>query len=105
MANKTVIVKILNKEYQVVCPPGQQAALEKSAAYLDNQMRRIRDTGKVIGIERIAVMAALNISNELIQNNGDAGGEFTSGSSDSHLKTLNSKLDEALQRFRQLEIG
>ena len=104
MANQTVIVKILNKEYQVACPPGQQAALERSAAYLDGQMRRIRDSGKVIGIERIAVMAALNISNELLQSGAEPSSQQPSGNDDSRLKSLNSKLDEALQRFRQLEI-
>lgn len=104
MSNQTVVVKILNKEYQVVCPPGQREALEKSAAYLDSQMRRIRDTGKVIGIERIAVMAALNISNELLQNAGEPGNQAPA-SDDARLKTLNNKLDEALNKFRQLEIS
>ena len=68
MSNETVIVKLLDKEYQVACPPGQQQALVRSANYLDNQMRNIRSTGKVIGLERIAVMAALNISNELVDS-------------------------------------
>ena len=63
----TVTVKILEKEYQVACPEDQEAELVVSAKYLDKQMRSIRDTGKVIGLERIAVMAALNISHELLQ--------------------------------------
>ena len=106
MANhQTVIVKILNKEYQVACPQGQREALERSAAYLDKQMRTIRDNGKVIGTERIAVMAALNISNELLQQATTAGSGETAPGSDGQLKNLNNKLDEALQRFRQMEIG
>lgn len=105
MSNETVIVKLLDKEYQVACPPGQQAALTESANYLDQQMRMIRSKGKVIGLERIAVMAALNISNELIQVKGEQPSESTSSSSTSALKGLNEKLDEALNRFRQLEIG
>ena len=104
MSNETVIVKLLDKEYQVACPPGQQKALTESASYLDQQMRTIRSKGKVIGLERIAVMAALNISNELIQVKGD-NPESDSSSSAGALKGLNDKLDEALNRFRQLEIG
>ena len=54
----TVTVKILDKEYQVACPEDQEDNLATSAKYLDKQMRKIRETGKVIGVERIAVMAA-----------------------------------------------
>jgi len=64
----TVTVKILDKEYKVACPEEQEAELVVSAKYLDKQMRSIRDTGKVIGLERIAVMAALNLSHELLQS-------------------------------------
>ena len=60
--SNTVTVTILEKEYQVACPEEQEADLIASAKYLDKQMRSIRETGKVIGLERIAVMAALNIS-------------------------------------------
>lgn len=109
MSNETVIVKLLDKEYQVACPPGQQEALSKSAQYLDKQMRSIRSNGKVIGLERIAIMAALNISNELLLQNstGTAGNASLpdSNSKNNPLKGLNDKLDEALHRFRQLEIS
>ena len=105
MSNNTVVVKLLDKEYQVACPPGQQEALTRSAKYLDGKMREIRSKGKVIGLERIAVMAALNISNELLEHGGGpvAGTEEAGGGK--QLKGLNDKLEEALQRFRQLEIG
>ena len=65
--SNTVTVSILDKEYQVACPEEQQADLLLSAKHLDEQMRSIRANGKVIGLERIAVMAALNISHELLQ--------------------------------------
>lgn len=104
MSNETVIVKLLDKEYQVACPPGQQDALAKSARYLDQQMRGIRANGKVIGLERIAVMAALNITNELLQQGGPDSAENELAASNSQLKGLNDKLDAALHRFRQLEI-
>lgn len=104
MSTETIVVKLLEKEYQVTCPPGQQEALAKSAQYLDRKMREIRSSGKVIGIERIAVMAALNISNELIQGGNESDAAEAPGSS-KQIKNLNDKLEEALLRFRQLEIG
>lgn len=74
-----VTVKILEKEYHVTCPAEERAALVDSAEYLNRKMREIRDSGKVIGLDRIAVMAALNIVNELLQSRGhDEGVETTS---------------------------
>ncbi len=65
-AMETVTVRILEREYQVACPRDERAALEASARYLDNHMREIQNSGKVLGLERIAVMAALNLANELL---------------------------------------
>ena len=64
----TVSVKILDKEYQVACPADEVEALTAAARYLDAQMQQIRDSGKVFGLDRIAVMAALNITNEFLAN-------------------------------------
>jgi len=100
----TVTVKILDKEYQVACPPEQEAELITSAKYLDKQMRGIRDTGKVIGLERIAVMAALNISYELLQAS-DHGGAATESPAADSVGRLSRKVDDALYQLRQLEIG
>ncbi len=99
----TVTVKILDKEYQVACPPEQEAELLVSAKYLDKQMRSIRDTGKVIGLERIAVMAALNISYELLQASEQM--ESTPAPASDEVGRLNRKLDDALYQLRQMEIG
>ena len=63
---KTVNVTILDKPYQVALPIGEHVALTASARHLDEHMRAIRKTGKVVGLERIAVMAALNITNDLL---------------------------------------
>ena len=98
----TTTVKILDKDYQVTCPEEKEAELLVSAKYLDKQMRGIRDTGKVIGLERIAVMAALNISHELLQPDQETDVDTTAGDS---VKRLSSKLDSALQELRQLKIG
>ncbi|MEZ5570521.1 MAG: cell division protein ZapA [Halioglobus sp.] len=100
----TVTVKILDKEYQVACPQEQEAELVVSAKYLDKQMRGIRDSGKVIGLERIAVMAALNISYELLQASDQADANQSQPAGDS-VKRLNRRLDDALHDLRQLEIG
>ena len=99
----TVTVNILEKDYQVACPPEQEQELIQSATYLDRQMRSIRETGKVIGLERIAVMAALNISHELLQSSIAAtDGEEPAPEG---IRQLNRKIDEALYQFRQLDIG
>ena len=100
----TVTVKILDKDYQVACPPEQEAELVTSAKYLDKQMRGIRDSGRVIGLERIAVMAALNTSYELLQASSNSSSDAAAPSGDS-VKRLNTKLDDALYDLRQLEIG
>lgn len=105
----TVNVTILDKSYQVACPPEQQADLVTSANYLDSQMRSIRDTGKVIGLERIAVMAALNISYELLRatrsNDDPATVMPENGDSEAAFRRLNNKLEEALHKLRQMEIS
>lgn len=62
----TVSVQILDKEYRVSCPADERANLESAARFLDGKMREIRNSGKVIGAERIAVMAALNIAHDLL---------------------------------------
>jgi cell division protein ZapA len=65
--NPPIKVQILGKEYPISCPEDQQHDLLIAARYLDEKMRQIRGTGRVIGTERIAVMAALNIAHELLQ--------------------------------------
>ncbi len=100
----TVTVKILDKEYQVACPEEQEAELIVSAKYLDKQMRSIRDSGKVIGLERIAVMAALNISYELLQASDQTSTSAVEPDNGS-IEKLSRKLDDALYQLRQMEIG
>ncbi|WP_342243353.1 cell division protein ZapA [Pseudomonas sp. OTU5201] len=64
--SNTVTVQILDKEYCIACPADERANLESAARYLDGKMREIRSSGKVIGADRIAVMAALNITHDLL---------------------------------------
>jgi cell division protein ZapA len=106
---RTITVTILDKDYQVACPADQEAELVVSASYLDKQMRSIRENGKVIGHERIAVMAALNISHELLQASEQNSVPTASSAPESApvaaVAELTRKVDEALHSLRQLEIG
>jgi cell division protein ZapA len=88
-----VSVSILGKEFMVACPPEQRDALRAAAAHLDKAMREIQATGKVIGTERTAIMAALNIANELLEARarGAVSPDF-----DKQLRTLHSKIDAVL---------
>jgi cell division protein ZapA len=61
-----VRVNILGKEYQISCPPEERADLYASANLLDQRMRTVRDAGRVVGVERIAVMVALNLAHEML---------------------------------------
>ena len=66
--NKNVTIKLLGKEFVIGCPEENEAELMASANYLNNKMQEIRASGKIIGMERIAVMAARNISNEFLSS-------------------------------------
>ena len=100
----TVSVDILEKEYQVACPPNEEMALTQAARYLDQHMRDIRSTGKVMGLERVAIMAALNISHELLAFKSGDNPVETSEERE-RLSSLNSQRDEVLYQLRQLEIN
>jgi len=93
MSNVSLKIYILDKEYQVNCPPEEREALERSAQILNEKMEEIRGGSQIIGLERIAVMAALNLAHDLIQTEQSA--EQNSFASDV-LQTMNSKIDSAL---------
>ena len=95
-------VKILDKEYRVACGEGEQESLLRSARFLDDRMREIRRTGKVVGTERIAVMAALNLAYEILEQHAskDASSEQTS----KRLRKMQDKIDIALHDGNQLEL-
>jgi cell division protein ZapA len=63
---KTLEVKILDRELHIACPEEERGELLDAVAYLDKRMREIRDAGKIASVERIALMAALNITHELL---------------------------------------
>ena len=97
-----VSVRILDKEYQVSCLADERTALLDSAVILDTKMRDIRDSGKVVGLERIAVMAALNMANELLQANAkDKVLENTLGN---RLKLMSDQVESVLGNTQQLDL-
>ena len=98
----TVAVKILDKEYQVSCPPSEQDALLKSARYLDESMRKIKSRGNIHGLEKIAVMAALNITHEMLAKSQQLN--ESRHMTVQQVKTLEDKIDGSLQINRQFEI-
>ena len=63
-----ITVRILDKDYKVACPDEEREALLESAALLNRKMQEIRESGKVVGLDRVAVMAALNLSHEILQH-------------------------------------
>jgi len=67
-------VTILGREYKVACKESERAELMQAVALLDARMREIRDAGKVAAIDRIAVMAALNLAHDVLRSRGGGGG-------------------------------
>lgn len=97
-----VTVNILGKEYQVACPENEQAALIASAQMLHQNMEKIRNTGKIVGLDRIAVMAALNLAHELItiQSNQGTGNDEVNKS----ILQMKDRVSSFLEETRQLEL-
>ncbi|MFC5694326.1 cell division protein ZapA [Pseudomonas sp. GCM10022186] len=92
--SNTVTVQILDKEYCIACPADERANLESAARYLDGKMREIRSSGKVIGADRIAVMAALNITHDLLHKQQRLDQEATS--TRERVRDLLERVDHAL---------
>jgi cell division protein ZapA len=100
--NVRVSVRILEKEYQVACPPEERSALLDAAEMLNSKMREIRDAGNIMGLDRIAVMAALNMANELIhaRSKDTAAEHGLTGK----IRQLRERVETALNHGQQLEI-
>jgi len=87
----TTHVNILDKDYQVACPDGEKTALNRAASELDKRMRAIKSSGSIVGLERIAVMTALNLCHELQQAKSGGNENDTQA-----LERIAKKLDVAL---------
>lgn len=97
-----ITIHILDKEYRIACQEDERHDLQRSADYLDKKMREIRDSGKIIGSDRIAIMAALNITHELLTQS--TTGTKIDNTIGTRIRSIQEKIDDALYRTRQLEI-
>jgi cell division protein ZapA len=95
-ATEPVRLYILGKEYRVVCPSGEEESLLTAARYLNKKMKEIKNSGKVIGVERVAVMAALNITHELLQERKQKEKEHEQ---DKRIEVLQRKVEAALDEW------
>ncbi|CAK17938.1 cell division protein ZapA [Pseudomonas entomophila] len=94
-SSNSVTVQILDKEYSIICPPEERNNLVGAARYLDGKMREIRSSGKVIGADRIAVMAALNITHELLHRQ-ERPEVASGGTTREQVRDLLERVDQAL---------
>ena len=95
-------VYILDKEYLVACPEEERDALKASAKYLNDRMLEIRGSGKVVGIDRIAVMAALNLAHEIVESGANAT-ELDAYTA--RIGHLNARIEETLGRHTKKELN
>ena len=97
-----VSVRIMEKEYVVACPYDERSALLDAAEFLNTRMREIRDSGKVVGLDRIAVMVALNLANELLrlrEREGKLEGDYVG-----RVRSLRERVEATLEKSQQLEL-
>jgi cell division protein ZapA len=94
MSEAPISINILDREFLIGCTPEEKPGLIAAASYLDAKMREIRNSARSAGVDRIAVMAALNIAHELIQLRQH--NESDSGALAQHLQMLRAKLDGVL---------
>lgn len=101
-SSSQVSVRILDKEYQVACPPDERTDLLDSAEVLNAMMAEIRDSGRVVGLDRIAVMAALNMANDLLH--AQARDRLIEGDLSARLKSISDRVDSVLSGSQQLDL-
>ena len=97
-----ISVRLLDREYQVACPADERSDLLDSAEYLDTKMREVRDSGKVVGLDRIAVISALNLANELIKLRRN--GSSVDADLGAKLQKLRERVETALEKGQQMEL-
>lgn len=94
MSNKGVNITIMGRDFSVACPADEQEDLLSAARYLDKSMKEIQQSGKIIGSERCAIMAALNITNDLLKLQRTTAGQEQL---QQRLDSLQTKIDEVLE--------
>ncbi len=95
--SKTRTIRIMDKEYQINCPDGHEEELREAAYLVDRRMRNIRQGGRVVGLERIAIMTALNVAHELVvERSGRATAALSVTGFEERIQTIQNKIDGAL---------
>jgi cell division protein ZapA len=97
-----VSVRIMEKEYVVACPYDERSALLDAAEFLNARMREIRDTGKVVGLDRIAVMSALNLAHEFLKLKDREA--KVDGGAGTRVRALRERVESALGKSAQLDL-
>jgi len=97
-----ISVNILGKEYRIGCEPGEEEALLKAARLLDARMKEIRGSGKVIGTDRIAVMAALNLAHEVLSQEHSI--DAAANAANKRIRSMRERIEIALNDSAQLEL-
>ena len=97
-AKSPIVLNILDKEYRIACPKDEEDSLQASAHLLNLRIQEIRDGGKVMGADRMAVMAALNLAHDLLRQ------KHSSRNLSARIRSLQKRIDSALEHTRQLEI-
>ncbi len=92
---KSISVKLLGKEYKINCPKGQEPELLDAALHLDQKMSEIRNKGRIYGLERVAIMTALNLTHELLTQNNSK--QTNAAEINTRLQQLHDKIDQALE--------
>jgi len=92
--SKGLQINVMGREFRVACPENEQKGLLEAVDYLNKKMGEIRDNGKVIGLERIAIMAALNIAHELLSTK--VGG-FDIAALKRRMESMETMLDQAMR--------
>ena len=102
MATPSITITILGRDYQIACPPEEEEALRRSVRYLDQQMEQMRNRRASLPYDKIAVLAALNITHDFLKVSQEANTKEVASLRD--LKQLEKKIDSALIAGRQIEI-
>jgi len=94
-STEPISVAILDRDYQFACEPEERKALREAAIFLDDRMRSIKGAGRLMALERIAVMTALNLSDELLKLQKTE--KYRKEKVDSRIRMLADELDNALE--------
>ena len=97
---KSLQISIMGREFRVACPEDEQAGLLEAVDYLNKKMLEIREGGKIIGLERIAIMAALNIAHEMLSIKGGSG--FDMGEAKRRIARMETVIDQAMSEQSNL---